>query len=130
MPAAKLKPSKTFAELDLAEILGTSWQGFFLYGGTNETDQQGTFAHVAWRKHLSAGDFRALFYQCQQVEILEHEVKRLKAEVQQAEEAADAAENAAEFYRRELRAASRFALMFSPIQERGGDGDFSPSCSV
>lgn len=115
MPAAKPRPGslKNNERLDLCELLGSTWEGYYLVG---QTDSQGLFQHSHWRRPFEAYELNGLFYRIQQVRILEFEVARLKKELAAAQDAAEKAEHAAEFYRFELRCASKLGLMFSKFE--------------
>lgn len=91
--------------LDLGAILGPEWDGFSLSADGLQ--------HPYWRRAFTAGDFKAMFYRSQQVGILERELSRARADLDQARAAQDAAECRADFYRRQLRLESRFGMMLS-----------------
>lgn len=109
MPAAKPRPGslRQGQVLDLGELLGSDWDGFSLAADGLQ--------HPAWRRPFSCGDLRAMFWQCQQVQILEHELNRARAEADQAQAARDAAEQRAEWYRKQLILESRFGAMLDRL---------------
>jgi hypothetical protein len=114
MPTAKPTPGTLRADLDLALLLGSTWAGFTLHAGDVGNHNQGTFTHSHWRRAFTAGELVALFYRCQLVNVLEVELRQMRREIERADLRAIEAETAAAFYRRELRGASRFGLMFQP----------------
>lgn len=91
--------------IDLAATLGPEWEGFSLSAAGLQ--------HPYWRRAFTAGDFKAMFYQIQQVRILELDLSRARAALETARAAQDAAEDRADFYRRQLRLESRFGMMLS-----------------
>lgn len=125
MPAAKPIPGtlRNADVLDLEELLGSTWRGFYLCGNTGA---QGTFHHAYWRQPFTAGELCALFYRSQTNDRLDIELKNLKADLERANARADEAEAAAAFYRHELRAASKLGLMFSQLE--GEPPQRGPSC--
>lgn len=105
MPAAKPRPGslRQGQVIDLAELLGSDWDGFSL--------AIDGLQHPAWRRPFSCGELKAMFWRRQQVSILEHQIQQLRAEIERAQAAEDAAEARADWYRRQLNLESRFGLM-------------------
>lgn len=93
--------------LDLGAILGPEWDGFSLSADGLQ--------HPYWRRAFTAGDFKAMFYQVQQVTILERELSRARADIEQARAAQDAAEECAAWYRRQLILESRTGAMLARL---------------
>ena len=89
--------------IDLAETLGPEWDGFRL--------SSDGLHHPYWRRPFSAGDFKAMFYRSQQVSILERDLSRVRAELERATAAQDAAEGRAAWYRQQLRLEARLGMM-------------------
>lgn len=109
MPARTPRPGTLprHAIIDLADLLGTEWEGFSL----NADGLQ----HPYWRRPFSCGDFKAMFYRSQQVAILERELARAKAEAEHRAAEAEAARERADWYRHQLTLESRFGLMLAAI---------------
>lgn len=53
-----------------------------------------------------------MFWQCQQVAILEHEIRQLKKEITKNETARELAEQQANWYRRQLILESRMGFLY------------------
>lgn len=102
--AGSLAPHET---LDLSELLGSDWDGFSL--GADGLQ------HPSWRRAFSAGEFRAMFWRCQQVRILEHELAQVRAELDRARADLETSQARAAWYRRQLRLESRAGLMLSAL---------------
>lgn len=119
MPAAKPQPGTLSHPLDLGELLGSTWSGYRLAPGRHDSaiPYQGEFQHDCWRRAFTAGELRALFWQCQRVSGLERETARLAAETEAAERARQEAEKCAAWYRRQLILESRFGAMLARIME-------------
>lgn len=83
------------------------WEGFFF--------DNGHLHHPYWRRPFDAGDLKAMFYRCQQVTILEHELRRARAELERAQAAQEAAEARAEWYRHQLVLESRLGAMLGRL---------------
>jgi hypothetical protein len=115
MPAAKPTPGNLHEEIDLGNLLGSTWKGFILLPGESRNQHQGKILHPYWRKPFEAGELCAMFWNAQRVYHYEHETARLKKDAEEASLRADQAEEREQFYRRELMAASRLGLMFSSI---------------
>lgn len=81
------------------------WEGFIFH--------EGTLHHPYWRRGFTAGELRAMFYRTQQVTILEHEISRLRLDLARAQEAQEAAEHRAHYYRQQLRLESRLGMMLA-----------------
>ena len=109
MPTTKLSPGslRQGQVLDLAELLGSEWEGFSLAADGLQ--------HPAWRRPFSCGELRAMFWRCQQVTILEHELARTRAEIEHAQVASDAAEQRAAWYRNQLILESRLGAMLGRL---------------
>lgn len=109
MPASKHRPGTLprHATIDLAELLGTEWEGFSLSADGLQ--------HPYWRRPFSCGDLKAMFYRSQQVAILEREVSRARTEQERASAAQDAAEARAEWYKHQLTLESRLGLMLARV---------------
>lgn len=105
MPAAKPIPGtlRQGQVLDLAELLGSEWNGFSLASDGLQ--------HPAWRRPFTCGELKAMFWRSQQVSILEHQIEQLRTEIERAQAAEDAAEVRTDWYRRQLNLESRFGLM-------------------
>lgn len=121
MPAAKPEPGTLKTEIELGELLGSRWDGFLLLPGDSDTDYQGLIQHPYWRKPFEIGELCAMFWKSQHVYMLQHDKERLQREAEQAHARADEAEHRMQFYRRELRAASRLGMMFSALERDDGD---------
>ncbi|MDY0073525.1 MAG: hypothetical protein RBR77_12875 [Thauera sp.] len=106
MPAAKPRPGtlRNGQALDLGELLGSEWENFAL-----TTDG---LQHPCWRNPFSCADLKAMFWQCQQVAILEHEIRQLKKEITKNETARELAEQQANWYRRQLILESRMGFLY------------------
>jgi len=113
MPAAKPTPGNLHEVLNLGFLMGSSWDGFLLLPGDASNHYQGRFQHAYWRKPFEIGDLCAMFYTTQQVKSFQHDLERLRQEIEAVSLRADRAENEAAYYRRQLWEASRLGLMFS-----------------
>lgn len=113
MPAAKPVRGTLKVEMNLEELLGSAWAGFFLRPGR---DGQGLLLNPMWRQPISAGELKALFYRCQSVDLLSHQLRRTQRELERAHTIVEGYEVALAFYRRELRSASKLGLMFFPLE--------------
>lgn len=107
MPAAKPRPGslRQHETLDLGELLGSSWDGFRL--------SSSGLHHPLWRAPFERGELMAMFWRCQQVRILERELRLLRADIERARAAEDAAEQRAAWYRRQLILESRIGAMLA-----------------
>lgn len=109
MPAAKPSPGSLLHEsLDLGALFGSELDGFrFSRAGL----------HIpCWRGPIPVPELRSLFWNCQRLRILETDLSRLRAELEQAREAAALAESRARWYRSQLRLEARAGLMLSALQ--------------
>lgn len=109
MPAAKPSPGtlRSHESLDLGELLGSEWEDF-------RVSVQGLH-HPYWRRPFTRAELVAMFYRSQQVAILEHELKRARAEAEKAAAAQEAAEARAAYYRQQLRLESQMGMMLASI---------------
>lgn len=109
MPAAKPRPGTLprHAIIDLAEQLGSEWDGFSL--------SVDGLQHPYWRRPFTCGDLKAMFYRSQQVTALELELQRARQAAERASAAQDAAEARAEWYRHQLTLESRYGLMLARV---------------
>lgn len=109
MPAASPRPGSLprHAIIDLAEQLGSEWEGFSL--------SVDGLQHPYWRRPFSCGDLKAMFYRSQQVAILERELSQAKQAAERASAAQDAAEARADWYRHQLTLESRCGLMLARL---------------
>jgi hypothetical protein len=74
--------------------------------------------HAYWRRPFEAGELCSLFYRSQQVHAQQpqqHEIDRLRRDIDAAEARADAAEDLAAWLRHELHAVSKLGLCFSAL---------------
>ena len=92
---------------DLEAIYGKEW-------GEIQITPDGLFL-PGWRRPFSPGELRSLFWQLQELTILRHEAVRLRRERQAAHEAAEAATDRAEWYRRQLRLESSLGAMLGRV---------------
>lgn len=113
MPAAKPVPGTLKTEMSLEDLLGSAWFGFLLCPGP---DGQGRLRNPMWRNPISAGDLKALFYRCQSVEHLQHDLTRTQRELERAHAMLESYEVDLAFYRRELRSSAKLGLMFYPLE--------------
>lgn len=90
--------------LDLGELLGSDWHDFAL-----STDG---LKHPAWKNPFSCADLKAMFWRCQQVTILEHELEQLRQDAEKADAAKELAEQRAEWYRQQLILESKIGFMY------------------
>lgn len=110
MPAARPRAG-TLAQhesLDLSPLLGSDADGFSI--GPRGLQLPG------WRGPIPLAELRALFWQGQQVRILQRDLARALADLEQARAALDAAQARAAWYRSQLRLESRAGLMLSALQ--------------
>lgn len=117
MPAAKPTPGTLVHTLELGELLGSTWEGFRLVGGRNDSivPFQGEFGHESWRRPFAAGELRRLFWTSQFWEQSKYEVAQLRRDMAHLAGEIESAEARAEFYRRQLRLESRAGLMLAHI---------------
>lgn len=126
MPRAKPTPGRLRSNesIDLAELLGSDWQGFDLLGSP---DGQGRLLHSHWRKPFDAGELCRLFWCTQTVTRLENENVQLRTELLLAQKAANLAGQRAESYRRRLGAETRrLAVRIDPMFSNSRTGMRDP----
>lgn len=92
---------------DLGDVYGPAWAevritsaGLYLPG---------------WRRPFTAPELRSAFFRLQQIGALEIDNRRLRKDRQKAWDALQAAENRAEYYRRQLRLESSLGAMLQRV---------------
>lgn len=106
-PLSVLKLARLRFGGDLADLLGPAWGEVRMVGGC--------LALPGWRRPVGAQELRALFWKVQQLGGLQQEVERLREERRKAWEAAQASEDRAAWYRRQLRLESRLGAMLGRV---------------
>lgn len=89
--------------IDLEAVFGAAWAGVVV--------SPGGLLLPGWRNPVPPCELRACFWRAQQVGLLEAQAARLTAEMEQARASADRAEAQARWYRSQLVAESRAALL-------------------
>lgn len=95
--------------IDFGEQFGPEWAEI--------SADAGGLRLPGWRAAFSPGDLRAAFFRLQEVELLRLEAQRLRRERAEAWQRAAAAEDRAEWYRRQLGAASRHAAILLALDQ-------------
>lgn len=105
------KPALLLARLqyrgDLSEIMGKAWAEVSI--------SQAGLLLPGWKRPFLPGELRATFMNLQRLYLLDHENIRLRAERADAWQRAEAAEDAAAYYRAQLRLESRMGAMLQAI---------------
>jgi hypothetical protein len=106
-PAAVMRLARLRWGGQLAAVLGGGWVDFSFAGG---------LLHIpGFRRGFEPGELRAAFFQLQRLPGLEHEARRLRDERERAVQAAQAAEDAAGWYRRQLLLEARMGAMLQRL---------------
>lgn len=92
---------------DLSEILGPDWRDVRIGAGG--------LSLPGWRRPFSAPEVKSTFFRLQQLALFEHDNARLRRERGEAWKALQAAEEAREYYRQQLRLESRLGLMLQAV---------------
>ncbi|AEJ00848.1 hypothetical protein Nit79A3_0983 [Nitrosomonas sp. Is79A3] len=88
---------------DASALLGDEWKGYRFKGNL--------FYVPEWKNGFPPHEIRALFWKCQKVWSLEHEIELLKRELKRLNEEFDSLEVKAAFYRRQLVLESRVSMI-------------------
>lgn len=101
------RPSRLLFPADLGELIGPEWAEVEI--------GPGGLTLPGWRRPFAADELRGLFFRLQELELLRLELSRLRAERADAWRRAEAAEDRAEWYRRQLGTASRYAALLTSL---------------
>lgn len=94
--------------IELADLAGPEWAGFRFW--------RQRLVIPGWRgEPLTPGDFRAMHWELQELRSLRMDCARLRTEAADATTAAQAAEDRAEWYRRQLLLESRAGLALAAL---------------
>jgi hypothetical protein len=103
VPASAIRLLKLYIEGDASALLGKDWDGHVF--------RDNLLFIPEWRRGLTAGEIRSLFWQAQLVSSLKREIKLLKEELERRNNEIDTLEVKADFYRRQLVLESRFGMI-------------------
>lgn len=92
-----------YIEGDASALLGKDWDGHVF--------RNNLLFIPGWRRSLTPGEIRALFWQVQQIWSLKREIDLLKQEIDKLSEENDVPEARAAFYKRQLVLESRFGMI-------------------
>lgn len=106
-PLAVLRLARMRWGGDLADVLGKEW---------SEVEISAAGLRLpGWRRPFSAVELRSTFARLQQLSVIEQENARLRRERSAAWAAQEAAEDAADYYRHQLRLESRLGAMLQSL---------------
>ncbi|SDX42327.1 hypothetical protein [Nitrosomonas oligotropha] len=103
VPASAIRLLRLYIEGDASALLGKDWDGHVF--------RDNLLFIPEWRRGLTAGEIRALFWQAQLVSSLKREIKLLKEELERRNSEIDTLEVKADFYKRQLVLESRFGMI-------------------
>jgi hypothetical protein len=107
VPLAALKLARLRWRGDLSALFGAPWAEL----SVNEAGLQ----LPGMRRPLSLADLRSVAARLAELPLLRHEVARLTKEAERAQTALERAEDAREWYRRQLRLESRLGAMLQTL---------------
>ncbi len=103
VPASAIRLLRLYIEGDASALLGKDWDGHVF--------RDNLLFIPEWRRGLTPGEIRALFWQAQLVSSLKREIKMLMEELERRNNEIDTLEVKADFYRRQLVLESRFGMI-------------------
>ena len=103
VPVSAIKLLRLYIEGEASALLGKDWDGHIFRNGLLYIPE--------WRRGLTPGEIRSLFWQVQLVSNLKIEIKQLKEELERRNNEIDTLEIKADFYRRQLVLESRFGMI-------------------
>ena len=103
VPVSVIKLLRLYIEGEASALLGKDWDGHIFRNGLLYIPE--------WRRGLTPGEIRSLFWQIQLVSSLKIEIKQLKEELERRNNEIDTLEVKADFYRRQLVLESRFGMI-------------------
>lgn len=92
-----------YIEGDASALFGKDWEGHIF--------RDNLLFIPEWRRGLTPGEIRSLFWQAQLVSSLKREIEQLKKELERRNNEIDSLEIKADFYRRQLVLESRFGMI-------------------
>ncbi len=92
-----------YIEGDASALLGKDWDGHVF--------RDNLLFIPEWRRGLTPGEIRSLFWQVQLISSLKREIELLKKELERRNNEFDSLEVKADFYRRQLVVESRFGMI-------------------
>lgn len=103
IPASAIRLLRLYIEGDASALLGKDWDGHIF--------RNNLLFIPEWRRGLTPGEIRALFWQVQQIWSLKREIDLLKQEMEKLSEENSILEARAAFYKRQLVLESRFGMI-------------------
>lgn len=103
VPASAIRLLRLYIEGDASALLGRDWDGHVF--------RNNMLFIPEWRRGLTPGEIRALFWQVQLISSLKREIELLKEELGRRNNEFDSLEVKADFYRRQLVLESRFGMI-------------------
>lgn len=103
VPASAIRLLRLYIEGDASALLGKDWDGHVF--------RDNMLFIPEWRRGLTPGEIRALFWQVQLISSLKREIELLKEELERRSNEFDSLEVKADFYRRQLVLESRFGMI-------------------
>jgi hypothetical protein len=103
VPASAIRLLRLYIEGDASALLGRDWDGHVF--------RDNLLFIPEWRRGLTPGEIRSLFWQVQLVSSLKREIELLKEELERRNNEFDSLEVKADFYRRQLVLESRFGMI-------------------
>lgn len=103
IPVSAIKLLRLHIEGEASALLGKDWDGHIFRNGLLYIPE--------WRRGLTPGEIRSLFWQVQLISSLKSEINSLKRELERRNEEIDALEIKADFYRRQVVLESRFGMI-------------------
>lgn len=103
VPVSAIRLLRLYIEGDASALLGKDWDGHIF--------RNNLLFIPEWRRGLTPGEIRALFWQVQQIWSLKREIDLLKQEIEKLGEENNVLEVRAAFYKRQLVLESRFGMI-------------------
>ena len=103
VPVSAIKLLRLYIEGEASALLGADWDGHIFRNGLLYIPE--------WRRGLTPGEIRSLFWETQLVSSLKNEIRQLKEELERRNNEIDTLEVKADFYRRQLVLESRFGMI-------------------
>lgn len=103
VPASAIRLLRLYIEGDASALLGKDWDGHVF--------RDNLLFIPEWRRGLTPGEIRSLFWQVQLISSLKQEINLLKQELERRNEEINILEVKAAFYKRQLVLESRFGMI-------------------
>ena len=103
VPVSAIRLLRLYIEGDASALLGKDWNGHVF--------RNNMLFIPEWRRGLTPGEIRALFWQVQLISSLKREIELLKEELERRNNEYDSLEVKADFYRRQLVLESQFGMI-------------------